>query len=111
MSATGSARPTSEPPRLFSWDTYLVTDKGVTFGASGATTDRRRAIRALGDTLRAAPVGTSGVIWKVELDSLGTAKYEYGGIIARAQHAPSGCVNWSKGALHGLDLSCRMEVD
>lgn len=99
MSTTRSAHPISEPPRLFSWNTYLATDKGVTFGPSGATTDRRRAIRALGDTLRAGPVGTSGVIWKVELDLLGTAGYEYGGIIARAQHVTSGCVNWSKGAL------------
>jgi hypothetical protein len=83
-------------PKVFSWDTYRPASGGVTFGASGASTDRRRAMQNLGDALLDAPPGTRGVLWKVELDLIGTARYEYGGIIARAEHDPtSGSVTWS----------------
>jgi hypothetical protein len=85
------------PPRVFTWDTYRLGSDGMTFGACGSTTDRRRAMQCLGDALRDAPAGACGVVFKVEVDPIGTAKYRYGGIIARAQHdASSGCVVWSK---------------
>jgi hypothetical protein len=85
---------------VFTWDTYVPTRDGVTFGASGATTDRRRAIQALSDALQDAPPDTRGVVWKAELDLIGTSRYEYGGIIARAHHdAVSGCVTWSEGRI------------
>lgn len=91
------------PPRprpVYVWDTFHATRDGVEFGASGATTVQRNAIRALGAALRTEPPGTTGVVMNVELHPAKTATYTYGGIIARAQHDPaSGCVTWSKGAL------------
>jgi hypothetical protein len=90
----------TQAPSVFSWDIYHADQDGVRFGPCGATTDRRRAVRALGDALRTSPVGTCGVIRKITPDPIGTLTYEYGGTVARAWHdAASGCVMWSRGTL------------
>lgn len=94
-------RAPNETPRVYSWDTYepvmSETDEApVRFGAAGATTDGRRAVRALGRAIRCAPAGVSGVIWTVGLDPIGCARYEYGGIVGRARRDDgSGCVVWT----------------
>jgi hypothetical protein len=58
---------------VFTWDTYTAGRDGVAFGASGATTDPRRAVRDLGSALRDAPPGTSGVICKATPAPFGAA--------------------------------------
>lgn len=107
MSKLGETAPvhvTAEPLPVFTWDTYQTDEDGVIFGASGATTDKSHAVQALGDALQGLPVGTTGVIWRADLDLIGTVRYEYRGIIARAERdAASGCVTWSKGSTVEMD--------
>jgi hypothetical protein len=84
---------------VFTWDTYVAGRDGVSFGASGATTDPRRAVRDLSSALRDTAPGTNGVIFKATPAPFATARYEYSGLVARAHHdARSGCVTWSKHA-------------
>jgi hypothetical protein len=84
------------------WDTYCPGKKGLTLGPSGATTNKQRAVQALGEALRNAPAGASSVVFTVELDPIGTARYVYGEIVSRATHDPgTGCVVW--GTVHRVD--------
>jgi hypothetical protein len=90
---TPSATPLE--PDLYAWDIYRRGGGGLDFGACGSTLDPRRAVRALGSALRGAPTGTRGIVWKVELAPAGTAKYDYGPVIARAERGHE-CVTWSR---------------
>ncbi len=69
--------------------------------ACGVASGEARALQALADALRAAPVGAEGIVRAAFLPSGTRSGYIYADLLATGRHAVDGTVVWRDGGADG----------
>lgn len=102
---TDTTRPTSRGPslsgetdhRLYSWNIVHGDDTCDRSEPCGVSGDRQLAIAEMAAALRDAAPGMRAVLYAVRVSPMKTAVYDYGAMIAMAEHDyGSGTIVWHR---------------
>jgi hypothetical protein len=83
--------------RLYSWNIVHADDERDLPEPCGVSGDRQLAIAAMAAALRDAAPGMRAVLYAVRVSPMKTAMYDYGAMIAMAEHDDgSGAIIWHR---------------